>query len=161
MPEAAVSELMFRLAVAGSVVGIPVMLERLVPANRIASQRLLEALLIAAGLTTVAQGLIAETSARAVALGVIVFGALRVIRSPQPTDAAELGSRKRAHGDPLLTAVALAVGALVQPIGPASLFQGFGIVTAGAFIYMSANSRILANVMALGVLVRTAATLFA
>ena len=155
------TELTAKLALACSVVGLPVALERLVPANRLAPQRLIEALVLAATLTAVAHGLIGETGARAVALGAIVFSALRVIRSPLTTDVAQLAPRKRAPGDPLLTAVALGVGALVEPIGPASLFDGFGIVTAGAFLYMSTDSRLLANVMALGVLIRTAATLFA
>jgi hypothetical protein len=164
MPEAAVSELIIGLGMAGSVVGIPVTLERLLPADRIAPQRLLEALVLAAALAAVAHGRIDEAGSRAVALGVIIFSALRVRRHPWPAHADEPTSRetKYAHapGDPLVAVAAFGINGLVQPIGPAALLHGWGMLTAAIYLYSSSQLRLLANMVAAFALFSTANSLF-
>ena len=155
------SELVLRLALGCSVVAIPVTLERMLPATRFAQQRLLEAMALATALAVVAHGLMGETAGRAVALGSILFSAQRVIRSPS-AGAAGAAAHRSAPGDPLMTAAALGVAALIQPSGPTSPFHGgLGMLTTALFLYLSADSRFLAGFMALSTLLQTAVALFA
>lgn len=147
------TELATPIALGCSVVAIPVVLDRVVPADRFARQRLLEALLLVAPLAAVAYGLAGEAGGRAIALGTIIFSALRVV-NPAPA------SPTRPLGDPLITVAAFAVGALVQPIGPGSPFHGLGMLMPCLFLYWSADSPLLTKFMALGALLRTAGLLF-